>query len=107
MKNPPFGAALRRGLVMVAGVCGTAAQAVGEAELARRLGYDLALLSLSALRHAANAELIAHCRRVAEVIPLFGFYLQPAVGGRVLDHRFWRAFLDLEAVVAIKVAPFN
>lgn len=96
-----------RALVTVAGVCGPTAPAVAEAELARALGYDLGLLSLGALRAASNEELLAHCRRVGEVMPLFGFYLQPAVGGRILDYRFWRAFLDLEAVVAIKVAPFS
>src|SRR5207247_2717967 len=64
-------------------------------------------LSLAALADAPNAELIAHCRRVSEVIPLFGFYLQPAVGGRVLDYAFWRDFLDIEAVAAMKVAPFD
>ena len=51
--------------------------------------------------------MLDHCRRVAEVIPLFGFYLQPAVGGRVLDRAFWREFLEIERVVAIKVAPFD
>ena len=93
--------------VAVAGVVGPTRQAVAEAELARRLGYDLALLSLGALREAAVPELIAHCRRVAEVLPLFGFYLQPAVGGRVLGYDFWREFLEIEAVAAVKVAPFN
>jgi dihydrodipicolinate synthase/N-acetylneuraminate lyase len=94
-------------LVAVAGVVGPTPQAVAEADLARQLGYDVALLSLAALRDATNAELIAHCRRVAEILPLFGFYLQPAVGGRVLDEGFWRAFLEIENVAAIKVAPFN
>ncbi|PYQ07643.1 MAG: dihydrodipicolinate synthase family protein [Acidobacteria bacterium] len=94
-------------LVTVAGVCGPTPQAVAEAKLARALGYDLGLLSLGALRAAGNDELLAHCRRVAEVIPLFGFYLQPAVGGRILDYRFWRALLEVEAVAAIKVAAFN
>ena len=94
-------------LVTVAGVCGAMPQAVEEAELARSLGYDLGLLSLGALGAATNEELLAHCRRVAEVIPLFGFYLQPAVGGRVLDYDFWRALLELEDLAAIKVAPFN
>lgn len=93
--------------VRVAGVCGSLAQARHEAELARRLGYDAGLLSLSALADASNDALLAHCREVAKVLPLFGFYLQPAVGGRVLDHDFWRRFLEIEAVVAIKVAPFN
>jgi len=91
----------------VAGVCGPTPQAVAEAELARALGYDAGLLSLAALGAASNSELIGHCRRVAEVIPLFGFYLQPAVGGRVLDYAFWREFLEIEAVVAVKVAPFD
>jgi dihydrodipicolinate synthase/N-acetylneuraminate lyase len=94
-------------LVTVAGVCGPTPPAVAEAGLARSLGYDLGLLSLGALGAATNEELIAHCRRVAEVIPLFAFYLQPAVGGRVLDYAFWRALLELPDVAAIKVAPFN
>ncbi|HMZ19679.1 MAG TPA: dihydrodipicolinate synthase family protein, partial [Blastocatellia bacterium] len=79
-------------LVKVAGVCGLTAQAVAEAGFARDCGYDAGLLSLAALREASNAELLAHCRRVAEVIPLIGFYLQPAVGGRALDYVFWREF---------------
>jgi hypothetical protein len=44
---------------------------------------------------------------VAEVLPLFGFYLQPAVGGRVLGYRFWRAFAEIERAWAIKIAPFD
>jgi dihydrodipicolinate synthase/N-acetylneuraminate lyase len=96
-----------RRLVRVAGAVGPTAQAVAEADLARRLGYDGVLLGLAALREASRPELLAHCRRVAEVLPLFGFYLQTAVGGRPLPHSFWRAFLEIENVVAIKVAPFN
>ena len=91
----------------IAGVVGPTAQAVREAELARGLGYDAALLSLAALRDAPNAALLDHCRAVAEIIPLIGFYLQPAVGGRVLDRAFWREFFDIERVIAIKVAPFD
>jgi dihydrodipicolinate synthase/N-acetylneuraminate lyase len=94
-------------LVTVAGVCGPTPQAVAEAERARALGYDLGLLSLGALGAATNEELLVHCRRVAGVLPLFGFYLQPAVGGRVLDYGFWRGLLELEDVAAIKIAPFN
>lgn len=93
--------------VTVAGVIGSTAQALREAELAALLGYDAALLSLAALRDADNPAVLEHCRRVADVIPLVGFYLQPAVGGRVLDRDFWRGFLDIERVVAIKVAPFD
>jgi dihydrodipicolinate synthase/N-acetylneuraminate lyase len=36
-----------------------------------------------------------------------GFYLQPAVGGRVLNVDFWREFARIPNVVAIKIAPFN
>jgi len=96
-----------RDVVAVAGVCGKTRQAVAEAELARGLGYHTGMLSLGAMREASVDELIAHCRAVASVIPLFGFYLQPAVGGRVLPYEFWRRFVEIENVVAIKIAPFN
>src|SRR5438094_226141 len=56
---------------------------------------------------AIRDELLAHCRAVAEIIPLVGFYLQPAAGGRVLSYSFWRRFAEIESVVAIKIAPFN
>jgi dihydrodipicolinate synthase/N-acetylneuraminate lyase len=93
--------------VMVAGIVGRTAQAVAEAVTARTLGYHVGLLSLGALPEASDGELIAHCRAVADVIPLFGFYLQPAVGGRVLGYRFWRAFAEIENVWAVKIAPFD
>jgi dihydrodipicolinate synthase/N-acetylneuraminate lyase len=96
-----------RPFVMVAGLCGPTAQATAEAEIALELGYDVGLLSLAAYTNATDAELIAHCRSVAESIPLFGFYLQPAVGGRVLSYDFWRAFAEIGNVWAVKVAPFN
>ncbi|PYQ94956.1 MAG: dihydrodipicolinate synthase family protein [Acidobacteria bacterium] len=93
--------------ITIAGVCGLTTQAVREAELAASLGYDAALVSLAALRNQDNERVLDHCRRVAEVIPVMGFYLQPAVGGRILDRAFWRQFLEIERVVAIKVAPFD
>ncbi|MBC7188180.1 MAG: dihydrodipicolinate synthase family protein [Calditrichaeota bacterium] len=96
-----------RPVLKVAGVVGRTAQAVREAELAAQLGYHAVLLSLAAFKKATNQELISHCRAVASVMPLFGFYLQPAVGGRVLDVDFWRRFACIENVVAIKIAPFN
>lgn len=92
---------------MIAGVIGDTRQAVREAELAASLGYHVALLGLGALVTATEGELIAHCRAVAEVMPIFGFYLQPAVGGRVLRYSFWRAFAEIERVWAVKIAPFN
>lgn len=96
-----------RRLAMIAGVAGDTRQAVDEAELAHACGYDAVLLSLAALRDTPLPALIAHCRRVADVLPVVGFYLQPAVGGRLLDHAFWREFAEIPGVVAIKVAPFN
>lgn len=94
-------------LVRIGGICGTTKQAASEAELLRSLGYHAGLLSLGAMRDASEDEMIAHCRTVAEVLPIIGFYLQPSVGGRVLRHSFWRRFAEIENVVAIKIAPFN
>ena len=94
-------------LVRIAGVCGQTPQALGEAELIRGLGYHAGLLSLAAMKEASEDEMVAHCRAVAEVIPVIGFYLQPAVGGRILPYSFWRRFAEIENVLAIKIAPFN
>jgi dihydrodipicolinate synthase/N-acetylneuraminate lyase len=91
----------------VAGICGATAQALRESEIIRRLGFHAGLLSLAALKNADEDELLEHCRAVSAIMPLFGFYLQPAVGGRVLRHEFWRRFCEIENVVAIKIAPFN
>jgi dihydrodipicolinate synthase/N-acetylneuraminate lyase len=93
--------------VQIAGICGSTKQAVAEAGLARDLGFDAGLLSLAAHKWADEKELIAHCKTVSEIIPLFGFYLQPAAGGRMLPYEFWRRFAEIETVVAIKIAPFN
>ena len=96
-----------RPLVMIAGLCGGTEQAVREARLAVSLGYHAGLLSLAAMRGASPEAVLAHCRRVAEEIPLVGFYLQPAVGGLPLDAGFWAGFCGIDNVVAIKAAPFN
>jgi dihydrodipicolinate synthase/N-acetylneuraminate lyase len=93
--------------VRVAGVCGPTAQAVGEAAVAARLGYHAGLVSLAALPQATVPALLDHVRAVGEVLPVFGFYLQPAAGGRDLPFDFWRRLAELEAVVAVKVAPFD
>ena len=103
-------AALRsdpRPFARIAGVVGDTPQAIAEARLAHDLGYDAALVSLGALQDASDARLLEHCRAIGEVLPLFGFYLQPAVGGRVLRYEFWRAFAEIPQVIAIKIAPFN
>jgi hypothetical protein len=94
-------------LALIAGIVGRTPQALSEAKLARSLGYHAGLVSLGALPEASEGQLIRHCRRISEVIPLFGFYLQPAVGGRSLGARFWRQLAEVPGVVAIKIAPFN
>ena len=94
-------------LVRIGGICGDTAQAIREAELLLRLGYHAGLLSLAAVPGLDDAALQAHCQAVADVIPIIGFYLQPAVGGRLLSFDFWRRFAEIENVVAIKIAPFN
>ena len=96
-----------RPLVRIAGAVGRTGQAVREAEIARDLGYHAVLLSLAAFRGEDEDTIVAHCRRVAEEMPLVGFYLQPAVGGVRLPATFWRRFAGIDNVVAIKMAPFN
>lgn len=94
-------------LVRIAGICGKTEQAVNEASLIRDLGYHAGLLSLAAMSDADNDTLINHCKAVADVMPIVGFYLQPAVGGRALPYDFWRKFAEIKNVAAIKMAPFN
>jgi len=91
----------------IAGLSGDTRQAVGEARFARENGYHIGLVSLRNFRDLTIEEMIEHCKAVAEVIPIMGFYLQPAVGGRILEFEFWRRFAEIENVVAIKIAPFN
>lgn len=100
----------RRGpknFALIAGAVGHTRQALRETLVAARNGYDAVLLSLAAMEDVSNRDLVRHCRAVADVLPLFGFYLQPAVGGRVLDFDFWCRFCEIENVVAIKIAAFN
>jgi len=97
----------RQPRVMIAGLAGRTAQAIGEAQIARELGYHAGLMSLAAMKGASEDEVIAHAEAVAREMPLVGFYLQPAVGGIVLPTSFWRRFAQIENVVAIKIAPFN
>ena len=96
-----------RPFVKVAGLVGRTDQALREAAIARALGYHCGLLSLGAWRDDTDDAILAHCRRVSDALPIFGFYLQPAVGGRVLPYRFWREFAEIPGVIAIKIAPFD
>ncbi len=97
----------QRPLVMIAGLAGGTAQAIGEARIALSHGYHAGLLSLAAMKGASLDELVAHCEAVARVIPLVGFYLQTAVGGIALPAEFWRRFAAIDNAVAIKMAPFD
>lgn len=96
-----------RPLVRIAGLVGRTDQARGEAQVARDLGYHAGLISLAAFKGASEDEMIDHCRAVAQEMPLFGFYLQPAVGGVRLGFDFWRRFAEIENVIGIKMAPFD
>ena len=96
-----------RPLVKIAGLAGRTEQAVNEARVAARLGYQAGLLSLAAFKGRTEDEMVAHCAAVADEIPLVGFYLQTAVGGVPLPVSFWRRFAAIDNVIAIKMAPFN
>ncbi len=96
-----------REMLKIAGVCGKTAQAVEEAAFAQSVGYHACLLSLANLRDADVPELLSHCREIASILPVIGFYLQPSVGGRRLPYAFWREFAEIPNVLGIKVAAFN
>lgn len=94
-------------IVKIAGICGKTEQALREAKLAKSLGYDAGLLSPGGLNDLTEEELLARTREVAAELPVVGFYLQPAVGGRVFSYSYWERLCEIPNVVAIKSAPFN
>ena len=96
-----------RDFTLIAGICGQTRQAVAEAELALSLGYHAGLVSMAAFKTEPEDVIIAHVATLAGLIPVVGFYLQPAVGGRVFSYAFWRRFAEIPGVVAVKLAPFN
>lgn len=98
---------LDRPFLKIAGICGETAQATAEAKIAAELGYDIGLLSMASLKDWSEAAIIAHVKQIATLIPIFGFYLQPSVGGRVFSYQFWADFVAIEGVEAIKCASFN
>lgn len=102
-----FAAGHNKPVIRIAGVIGRTEQAVREARIALEKGFHAVLLSVAAFKEASNEEILEHCKAVAAVIPVIGFYLQPAVGGRKLDVDFWRGFAAIDNVIAIKMAPFN
>jgi len=97
----------RRPFLKIAGVCGPVEQAVKETTIAAKLGYDMVLLSMGGLGSLSENQLLERTRKIADIMPIFGFYLQPAAGGRILSYDFWKSFSDIPNVLAIKTAPFN
>lgn len=96
-----------RPFLKVAGIVGSTTQALREAELAVKHGYHLGLVSMGGLNDLRESDLIKRLEAIAEIIPVFGFYLQPAVGGRLLSYGFWKDAASLPNLHAIKVAAFN
>lgn len=93
--------------IKVAGICGPTGQALKEAKSAAEYGYDLGLVSMGGLESYSEEDLLERTKRIGEIIPVFGFYLQPAVGGRILPFTFWKEFVKIPSVQAIKIAAFN
>jgi len=98
---------IKDSFISVAGICGDTPQAVQEAKIALSHGYDMGLLSMGGLQDKTETEILDRTRAIAEIMPVFGFYLQPSVGGRIFSYDFWLQFADIENVLAIKAAPFN
>ena len=67
----------------------------------------MGLLSMGGLKGLTEKEVLDRTREVAAIIPVFGFYLQPSVGGRIFSYEFWKEFAEISNVEAIKVAAFN
>lgn len=93
--------------IRIAGLCGPPEQVIAEARLAAEMGFHLGLLSPSGFVGLSEAEIIMHTKEVAKVIPVFGFYLQPAVGGRIFSSDYWRRMSEIQDLLAIKIAAFN
>jgi hypothetical protein len=96
-----------RPFIKVSGLCGPTVQAVKEAEIALKYGYDLGLLSMGGLQSWTEKDILQRVRDVAAVMPIIGFYLQPSVGGRIFTYDFWQEFAEIKNIEAIKVAAFN
>lgn len=96
-----------RTFLRIAGICGDTRQASQEARFAKSIGYHAGLLTTNMIREKSESEILEHCRAIADVIPVFGFYLHPAAGGRLYSHQFWLDFCEIPNVIAIKIAAFN
>ncbi|MBS4218697.1 dihydrodipicolinate synthase family protein [Bacillus sp. FJAT-49711] len=100
-------AGVAESFIKIGGISGPLEQAINEATLLKNVGYDLGLLSMGGLGSDSEEDLLERTKEIAKVIPIFGFYLQQSVGGRVLTYDFWKTLADIPNVHAIKIAPFN
>ena len=94
-------------IIKISGVCGKTEQAASEARFAKESGADAVLLSPGGLDGFDEAAMLERTKAIAKIIPVMGFYLQPAVGGRVFSADYWKRLADIEGVAAIKCAPFD
>ncbi|WP_345238941.1 dihydrodipicolinate synthase family protein [Pontibacillus salipaludis] len=99
-------ASLKKPFLKIAGICGPTNQALAEAKLAKELSYDIGLVSMGGLDLTEEEHLI-RMKEIATIMPVFGFYLQPSVGGRTFSYEFWEQFAEIEGLCAVKMAPFN
>lgn len=79
-------------------------------EVARASGYELAMVAPTSLKDGSGNYLsekdgLQVLREFAEILPLYGFYLQQAVGGRDFSQDFWSEYLEFAA--GAKAAPFD
>ena len=73
-------------------------------------GYDIVMVAPTALVDTKGAPLdekdsLKLLREMAEVIPVYGFYLQKAVGGRDFSADFWSGLFEF--AYGAKAAPFS
>ena len=102
-----FEAKNNKAIVKIVGACGKTNQAAAEARYAAELNADAVLLSPGGLADLSEAEMIERTKIVSEILPVIGFYLQPAVGGRIFSVDYWKCLADIKGVAAIKCAPFD
>jgi len=102
-----YAAKTGRTVAKIAGFNGRTADALRQAETARELGYHFGIASMAAFGGAMEQEMIHHMRELAQVMPMFGFYLPTGIGGITLPYAFWRELVEIENIVGIKIAPFD
>ncbi len=76
-----------------------------QAETAAKNGYDLLIVAPTAFKGMDEDKAIRYMQEIAEIIPVYGFYLQSAVGGRVFSQDFWKALFEFS--YGAKAAPFD